>query len=37
MLAISPSAPSGFERYLKDRGLHVTAVSPKAESAETAA
>jgi D-methionine transport system ATP-binding protein len=37
MLAISPSAPSGFERYLKDRGLHVTAVRPKAESAETAA
>ena len=25
VLAISPSAPAGFERYLRDRGLHVTA------------
>ena len=29
MLAISPSAPAGFESYLKERGLHVTAVSAK--------
>ena len=35
MLAISPPAPAGFERYLKERGLHVTAVSAKSE--ETAA
>jgi D-methionine transport system ATP-binding protein len=35
MLAISPSAPAGFESYLKERGLHVTAVSAKSE--ETAA
>jgi D-methionine transport system ATP-binding protein len=35
ILAISPAAPAGFARYLKDRGLHVAAVS--ATSAETAA
>jgi D-methionine transport system ATP-binding protein len=39
MLAISPTAPAGFERYLRDRGLHVAAVNPRSdtESAETAA
>jgi D-methionine transport system ATP-binding protein len=37
LLAVSPSAPAGFARYLRDRGLHVTAASPEAETAETAA
>ncbi|MET0704526.1 MAG: ATP-binding cassette domain-containing protein [Mycobacterium sp.] len=35
ILAISPSAPAGFEHYLKDRGLHVSTISPA--SAESAA
>jgi D-methionine transport system ATP-binding protein len=35
MLAISPSAPAGFESYLNERGLHVVAVKSKSE--ETAA
>jgi hypothetical protein len=35
MLAISPSAPAGFQGYLTERGLHVTAVS--STSQETAA
>ena len=35
MLAISPSAPAGFESYLNERGLHVVAV--KSTSEETAA
>jgi hypothetical protein len=33
VLAISPSAPSGFEGYLRERGLHVSAVSAKSEGA----
>jgi len=37
LLAVSPSAPAGFERHLRDRGLHVTVASPTAETAETAA
>ncbi|MCV7420256.1 ATP-binding cassette domain-containing protein [Mycobacterium yunnanensis] len=37
LLAVSPSAPAGFQRHLRDRGLHVTAASPKPETAETAA
>jgi D-methionine transport system ATP-binding protein len=35
ILAISPSAPAGFEKYLKQRGLHVAAIT--AASAESAA
>ncbi|MCW2512119.1 MAG: transporter-related protein [Mycobacterium sp.] len=39
VLAISPSAPTAFERHLRDRGLHVTRVDAgaPAKSAETAA
>ena len=33
VLAISPGAPAGFDRYLKDRGLHVTASSATSEGA----
>jgi D-methionine transport system ATP-binding protein len=32
VLAITPAAPPGFHGYLKDRGLHVTAVSPSVGS-----
>jgi ABC-type methionine transport system ATPase subunit len=32
VLAISPSAPAGFDLYLKERGLHVTAVNANAEA-----
>lgn len=35
ILAVSPSAPAGFEGYLKERGLHVAAVN--FESEESAA
>jgi D-methionine transport system ATP-binding protein len=35
ILAISPSAPAGFENYLNERGLHAVAVDSKSE--ETAA
>jgi D-methionine transport system ATP-binding protein len=33
VLAISPTAPAGFEGHLTDRGLHVVRVSAKAEGA----
>jgi D-methionine transport system ATP-binding protein len=33
VLAISPAAPPGFEGYLRERGLHVSAVSAKSEGA----
>lgn len=35
LLAIAPSAPAGFEAFLRERGLHVSAVDVR--SAETAA
>lgn len=35
LLALSPAAPAGFEGYLRERGLHVSAVSMKTK--ETAA
>lgn len=35
ILAVSPSAPAGFAGFLRERGLHVTAVDAKTE--ETAA
>jgi D-methionine transport system ATP-binding protein len=33
VLAIKPSAPAGFETYLRERGLHVTAIAAKSEGA----
>jgi D-methionine transport system ATP-binding protein len=33
VLAIAPSAPTGFAGYLRDRGLHVTTANPKTEGA----
>lgn len=31
LLAISPAAPAGFQSYLRERGLHVSAVSAEAK------